>query len=130
MAVSTIICAQNLPEIVQKDATNSEPGFATILRLTIANPKPEWLRGELKFTITNPDRQVAVRKFTPTDAPPPPVPPTDKSAEKPVKKPVEPTVVPPVEPTVVPPVEPTVVPPVEPTVVPPTGKTAEPPSVP
>ena len=65
---------KNLPDIIQKDDTNNEDGFAQLLRLHITTPNPAWLGTDLKVTITNPDRQAAVAKYTssaPADAPPP-----------------------------------------------------------
>ena len=64
----------DLPEIVQKDATNNEPGFAKILRLRIANPKPTWLGANVAMRITNPDQQEAVGRYTVAGAPPAPAP--------------------------------------------------------
>lgn len=50
------------PEVVTKE---DQPGFAKVLRLTIAEPLKEWLEeGEHDFTITNPDGQKAVLPFT------------------------------------------------------------------
>jgi hypothetical protein len=64
----------DLPEIVQKDATNNEPGFAKILRLNIANPKANWLGASVTVRITNPDQQEAVGRYTVAGAPPAPAP--------------------------------------------------------
>jgi hypothetical protein len=55
---------RQLPEIVQKDDTNNEPGFAKVLRLKITPAKPAWLGANSKITITNPDQQAAVAQYT------------------------------------------------------------------
>ncbi len=65
---------KNLPEIIQKDATNNEAGFAKMLRLTIADPKACWLGANVKVRITNPDQQEAVGRYTVVGAPPAPAP--------------------------------------------------------
>jgi hypothetical protein len=78
---------KNLPEIVQKDDTNSEQGFATLLRLNIVSPKPAWLGADAKVTVTNPDRQAAAAKYS---VAPPPVAPTAPPAEPPATQPVPP----------------------------------------
>lgn len=50
------------PEVVTKD---DNPGFAKVLRLTVAKPVDKWLEeGEHTFTITNPDGQKAVLAFS------------------------------------------------------------------
>ena len=64
----------DLPAIIQKDATSNEPGFAKILRLNIANPKPGWLGANVIVRITNPDQQEAVGRYTVAGAPPAPAP--------------------------------------------------------
>jgi hypothetical protein len=64
----------DLPEIVQKDATNNEPGFAKILRLNIAHPKANWLGANATLRITNPDQQEAVGRYTVAGALPAPAP--------------------------------------------------------
>jgi hypothetical protein len=64
----------DLPEIVQKDTTNNEPGFAKILRLKIANPKASWLGANATLRITNPDQQEAVGRYTVAGALPAPAP--------------------------------------------------------
>ncbi len=74
---------KNLPSIIQSDNTNNEPGFAKLLRLTIANPKKEWLEAGAKLTITNPDQQGAVKPIEMTAQPKidtTPLPPAPKGA--------------------------------------------------
>jgi hypothetical protein len=75
---------KNLPSIIQPDNTNNEPGFAKLLRLTIANPKKEWLADHARLTITNPDQQGAVKPYIMTTAQPKidttPLPPATKDA--------------------------------------------------
>ncbi len=65
---------KNLPEIIQKDATNNEAGFAKMLRLSIAEPKAAWLGANVRVRITNPDQQEAVARYTVAGAPPAPAP--------------------------------------------------------
>ena len=55
---------KNLPEIIQKDGTNNEAGFADLLRLKIANPKATWIGANVPVRITNPDQQEAVGRYT------------------------------------------------------------------
>jgi hypothetical protein len=52
-----------LPKILQADPTMSDPDYARILTLTIAQPTLGWLGGPHNFTITNPDAQRAVWPF-------------------------------------------------------------------
>jgi hypothetical protein len=52
-----------LPEIVQPDPTNSEQGFARVLKFTISTPDPAWLGKDIPLTITNLDGQKAVWNY-------------------------------------------------------------------
>jgi hypothetical protein len=61
---------RHLPEIVLKDDTNNEQGFAKVLRLTILKPKDAWLAPKMTIKIANPDRQEAAAPYT-VEAPAP-----------------------------------------------------------
>ncbi len=52
------------PKISEPDTQTSEPNMAKVLVLTIKNPKPEWLQGNNRLTIINPDGQKATWAYT------------------------------------------------------------------
>lgn len=56
--------ASQLPDILQKDETNNEPGAARVLKMNIANALPAWFGKNVALTITNPDGQKAVWHYT------------------------------------------------------------------
>lgn len=63
VASDQILGDKHLPEVIQRDENSGDPTFATILRLSIANPKTNWLAEKVELTITNPDQQKAVASY-------------------------------------------------------------------